>query len=93
MATLCTDLTMSVSEFDRTQVVPVTCTTRTTPGYTSFTGITINHAHYNDIGAACRCADVQLVRIGYQPYTICKAHGFIEAGTLVRAVGKNGRPA
>lgn len=90
---LCTDLVTPVSEFDRSQVTPVTCATRRSPGSVSFVGVTINHAHYRDVHAACGCKDLSLVRVGFQAYTLCKEHQLADAGPLVRAVGRNGRPA
>lgn len=93
MATLCTDLVSPVSEFDHANGLAVSCTVRTTPGYTYFTNIRIGAAHYNDLGAACNCSSIRLLHYGDTAYTHCQKHDYRFIGPLVRAVGRNGRPA
>ena len=90
---LCTELVTPLIEFDPAQGFAVPCTVRTTPGYTYFTNIKIGPAHYADIGAACNCSSIRLLHYGDTAYTHCKEHEYRFIGTLVRATGKNGRPA
>jgi hypothetical protein len=66
------------------EAVEVVCSLRVTPGYTTFTGIVINKAHYRDIGADCNCAGIKLYRYVDSAFSRCDRHGFRALGYLVR---------
>lgn len=93
MTTLYADITDNDIDMLTTQAIPVPCATRTSPGFTQFTAITIGKAHYRDVTAACRCNDLRLYRNGKYAYTLCKVHEMRALGPLVREQGANGRPA
>lgn len=93
MSTLFSDVTDKDIDLLATQAIPVSCSTRTSPGFTTFTGIALGRAHYRDVTANCRCSDVRLLRTGFFVYSDCKEHRMVALGQLVREVGSNGRPA
>lgn len=93
MTTLYSDITDNDIDLLTTQAIPVACRTRTSPGYTTFTGIALGRAHYRDVTAKCRCQDVHLLRTGFYLYSNCKQHGMVALDQLVRETGANGRPA
>lgn len=93
MSTLFSDVTDRDIDQLNIQAIPIACGTRTCPGNTTFTGITLGKAHYRDVTAECRCRDLRLLRVGFYLYTDCKLHGMKPRGQLVREQGANGRPA
>lgn len=93
MSTLFSDVTDRDIDQLSTQAIPVSCGTRTSPGNTIFTGISLGRAHYRDVTANCRCKDVRLLRTGFFVYSDCKEHRMVALGQLVREQGANGRPA
>lgn len=61
------------------------------PSFAVFRGIIFSGIRYDDKGAACACADIQLLRFADKAYTNCEAHGVQCIGQLRREIPRGGR--
>jgi hypothetical protein len=74
--TVCTEVETSVSP---------------TIGFSVFKDPHIGKAHYRDLGAGCNCTAMRLFRFADDSYSLCKAHGLVALGYLVRDYSQSGR--